>query len=191
MEEDLAKMNAGGSAERITRRRKTKENDAGEEKSQWTPAIIALNGCVDWDRKMQTMMGSADARRLLDSIIESLLAHRRAVIDEEKITYSDMNERVHHLKVVIRIKAGIDEGDVWPIGNKILDMHRVEKTGWPGKLKVQVEVNPRKKHNVTEMGQLLRWVMKMSVTEYRFFAVGWIFSFRIRFVGRKSFLGVV
>ena len=29
------------------------------------------------------MMDSADARRLLDNIIESLLALRRAVIDEE------------------------------------------------------------------------------------------------------------
>ena len=62
---------------------------------------------------METMMGSADARTLLDDIIESLLAHRRAVIDEE-ITYSDLIERLHHLKIVIRIKAGSDERDEWP-----------------------------------------------------------------------------
>ena len=37
---------------------------------------------------METMMDSADAKRLLDDIIESLPTHRRAVIDEE-ITYSD------------------------------------------------------------------------------------------------------
>ena len=57
-------------------------------------------------------MDSADARRLLDNIIESLPALRRAVIDEE-ITYSDLSERVHHLTVVIR--TGSDERDVWPI----------------------------------------------------------------------------
>ena len=46
-------------------------------------------------------------------------------------------------------------------------MHRVEKTGWPEKLKVQVEVNPRKNPYVTEMGKQLRWLKKMSVTGSR------------------------
>ena len=37
--------------------------------------------------------------------------------------------------------------------------------GWPEKLKVKVEVNPRKKTYVTEVGKLLRWLKKMSVTD--------------------------
>ena len=86
------------------------------------------------------------------------------MIDGE-ITYSDLKDRVSHLKIMIRIKPGREEKDVWPIRNRILDMHRVGKTGWPEKL-VQVEVNPRKKPYVTEMGELLRWLKKMSVTEY-------------------------
>ena len=36
---------------------------------------------------------------------------------------------------------------------------------WPEKLKVQVEMNPRKKPYVTEMGKLLRWLKKMCVNE--------------------------
>ena len=36
----------------------------------------------------------------------------------------------------------------------------------PEILKVQVEMNPRKKPYVTEMGKLLRWLKKMNVTEY-------------------------
>ena len=45
MEEDIAKMNAGGNVERITRRKKTMEDDAGEkDKGQWSPSVITLNG---------------------------------------------------------------------------------------------------------------------------------------------------
>ena len=43
------------------------------------------------------------------------------MIDEE-ITYSDLSERVHHLKMVIRTKAGSDEKDVWPIRKRILNI---------------------------------------------------------------------
>ena len=114
---------------------------------------------------MEAMTDSADAKQLLDDIFHSLPAHRRKVIDYE-ITYSDLRDRVSHLKIMIRIKLGREEKDVWPIRNRILDKHRVGKTGWPEKLKVQVEVNPRKKPYVTEMGELLRWLKKMSVTEY-------------------------
>ena len=39
--------------------------------------------------------------------------------------------------------AGSDERDVWPIRNRILDMHRVGKTVWLEKLKVQAEVRTR------------------------------------------------
>ena len=142
------------------------ENDAAEkEEGQWSPPFITLNGWVDWDRQMETMMDSADAKQQLDDIFDSLPAHRRKVIDEE-ITYSDLSEKVHHMKIMIRIKPGSEEKDVWPIRNRILDMHCVGKTGWPEKLKVQVEVNPRKKPNVTETGKLLRWLKKMSVAEY-------------------------
>ena len=45
MEEDLAKMNAGGTAERITRRRKTMENDSGE-KGQG--AAVAIFHYFEW-----------------------------------------------------------------------------------------------------------------------------------------------
>ena len=45
-------------------------------------------------------------------------------------------------------------------------MHRLGKTGWHEKLKVQVAVNPRKRPYVTEMGKLLRWLRKMGVNEY-------------------------
>ena len=77
---------------------------------------------------METMMDGADARRVIDNIISSLLAHRRGVIDEE-ITYSDLSERVHHLKIMIRTKAGSDERDVWLVRNRILDIHG---TGYGG-----------------------------------------------------------
>ena len=58
-----------------------------------------------------------------------------------------------HLKMVIKIKYGTEEKDVWPIRSRILDMHRMGKTGCPEKLRVQVEVNPKKKPYVTEMGK--------------------------------------
>ena len=59
-----------------------------DKKKQWSPSFVTLNGWVDWDKKMETMMDSADARKLLEDIIVILPTHRRAVIDEE-ITYSD------------------------------------------------------------------------------------------------------
>ena len=110
---------------------------------------------------METMIDSAPARRLVDGIITSLPTHRRAVIDEE-VTYSDLSERVHHLKIMIRIKPGCDEWNVWLISNRILDMHRTGTVGWPDKL----EFNPREKPYLTEMGELLRWLKKMNVNEY-------------------------
>ena len=77
-------------------------------------------------------------------IFLSLPTHRKAVTDEE-ITYSDLSERIHHLKIVIKIKTGTEEEDVWSISDRILDLHRAGQIGWPDKLEVQVEVNPRKK----------------------------------------------
>ena len=95
MEEGLVKMNAGGPAERITRRKKTVGNDVGEsERGQRN----TLNGWVDWDRKMETVMETADARRLLDNVISSLPAHRRAFIDEE-VTYSDLSGKGASIEV--------------------------------------------------------------------------------------------
>ena len=113
---------------------------------------------------METTTGTADARKLLDKIIESLPAHRRADIDEE-ITYSGLSDRLHHLKIVIRIEAGCEDRDVWPTRNRILDMHRLGHTEWPEKLKVQVDMNARKKPYVTEMGEVLKLLVKMGVTE--------------------------
>ena len=138
------------------------ENETGERgRGQLTPSFITLKGWVDWDRKMETMMDSVGARKLVDGIITSLPAHRRAVIDEE-VTYSDLSGRVHHLKIMLRIQSGCEERDVWPIRNRIMDMHRARMVGWPEKLKVQVVVNPRKKPYVTEMVKLLRWFKKMK-----------------------------
>ena len=55
MEEDLTKMNAGGTGERITRSGKTMDNDAAvKEGGQWSPSFSTLNGWVDWDRKMKS-----------------------------------------------------------------------------------------------------------------------------------------
>ena len=83
------------------------ENEMGErERGQLTPSCIPLNGWVDWDRKMETMMGSADARKRVDGTMTSLPPHRRAVLDEE-VTYSVLNEMVHHLKIMIRIKVRV------------------------------------------------------------------------------------
>ena len=161
MVEELANIDAGaGSAERITRRGKTMENEVGgHERGRWSPSLTSLNGWVDLDQKMETMMDSVAARKLVEGIIMSLPTHRRAVIDEE-VTYSDLSERVHQLKILIRIKPGCDERGVWPIRNRILEMHRTGMLGWPEKLKVQFEMNPRKKPKVTEMGKLLRWLKK-------------------------------
>ena len=61
---------------------------------------------------------------------------------DEQITLSDLSERIHQMKIVIRIKEGSEERDVWPTRKRILEKHRGRQTGWPEKLKVQVEVNP-------------------------------------------------
>ena len=45
------------------------------ENGQSTPSFMIVHGWVDWDRKMESMIGSVDVRMLLESIIESLLAH--------------------------------------------------------------------------------------------------------------------
>ena len=94
---------------------------------------------------METIKDSADAKKLLDDLIESLFAHESVVIEEE-IMYSDMRESVHLLKILNRIKTKSDERDVWSISNTFMDMHRMSKTwmGWPENLNVQVEVNPKK-----------------------------------------------
>ena len=84
---------------------------------------------------------------------------------------------------MIKIKLGSEERDVWAIRNRIFYMHRVGKTGWPEKLKVQVEVNSRKKPCVTEIGNLLRWLKKISVTEY--IQVEWVPSFSTAKVGNS------
>ena len=44
-----------------------------KEKSQWVLTFTTLNGWVDWDGKMETIVDSADARELLDNIIEVCL----------------------------------------------------------------------------------------------------------------------
>ena len=147
-------INAGtGSAERMTRGRKTIEKNEveGLREDSDHRFFISLNVWVDWDKKMETMMDSMAARKLSEGIITSLPTHRRAVTDEEA-TYSDLSDRVHHTEIWIKVKPGCDARDVWPVRNRTLDMHRTAMLGWPEKLKVQVEMNPRKKP--TEMGKL-------------------------------------
>ena len=56
-------------------------------------------------------MDSMAARKLVEGIITSLPTHRRAVTDEE-VTYSDLSGRVHHLKILIKIKPRCDDGSV-------------------------------------------------------------------------------
>ena len=86
-------------------------------------------------------------------------AHRREIIDEG-VTFSDLGERVLHMKIVIKIKKETEERDVCPVRNRILDMHRTGQTGWPEKLKVQVDVNPKKKPYVTENGEAVTLAQK-------------------------------
>ena len=64
---------------------------------------------------------------------------------------------------MIRIKP---ERDVCPQRKRMLDMYRVAMTGWPEMLKVQIEMNRRKKPHVTDLGKLLSWLSEMNVTEY-------------------------
>ena len=165
MDEEISKIKTGETSERITRRRKSMESDLGERyKEQWSPSFITLNGWVDWDREMETMMDSADARKILKDILQNLPAHRREII-VEGVTFSDLGERVLHMKIVIKIKKETEERDVWQVRNRILDMHRTGQSGWPEKLKVQVDVNLKKKPYVTEMEKLLRWLKRMEVHE--------------------------
>ena len=47
------------------------DNDATEKvREQWSPSYITLNGWVNWDRTMETMMDSADAKKLLGEIFD-------------------------------------------------------------------------------------------------------------------------
>ena len=101
MKEHIDKMNAGEANERTSRRRKAMENETREKfKGPCSPFLFKLNGWVDWCNEMETLMDSADVRKMLSVILESLPKRRRDVIDEE-ITYSDLNGRVHHMKIVI------------------------------------------------------------------------------------------
>ena len=84
--------------------------------------------------------GTVNQEHQKEHKITDLPSHRRSVIDQD-ITLSDLSERIHHLQIVIRIKAGSEERDVWSIRKRKLDMHRVGQSRSPEKLKVQVEVN--------------------------------------------------
>ena len=57
---------------------------------------------------METVMGSASARKILNDIYESLPTQRRTVV-YEGISYSDFIERVHQLKIMIRFKVGCEQ----------------------------------------------------------------------------------
>ena len=114
MEEELANSAGTGSAERMTRRRIAMENEVrGHERGHWSPSFMSLNGWVDWDKKMKTMMDSMAARKMVEGTIPNLPTHRRAVIDEE-VTYSDLSERVHHLKILIKSSQNVMDGMFGP-----------------------------------------------------------------------------
>ena len=63
---------------------------------------ITLNGWVDWQRKIVTMMGIVVAGRMVTEILDNLRTHRRRVIDE-KTTLSDLSELVRHMTLAIKL----------------------------------------------------------------------------------------
>ena len=102
---------------------------------------IMLIGSVEWDTKLETMLDSAAARRMLAETLDGLPTHRRALIDEER-TLSDVSERVHHMKIMIRIKLGSAEA------------------GGPDELMAKVVLHPRKRPHIDEWCKILRWFRK-------------------------------
>ena len=68
-------------------------------------------------------MNSVVARRVFTEILDKLPTHRKRVIGEET-TLSDMIERLHHMKIVTEHQPGVEDSEVWPTRNRILDMHR-------------------------------------------------------------------
>ena len=80
----------------------------------WNPSYIRLTGVVDWDKKLEAMIDSATARRMLNEIFDVLPTYRKALIDEEA-TLSHLSERVRHMKIMIRFRLGRAQSDVWSL----------------------------------------------------------------------------
>lgn len=87
--------------------RKVRSDVAG---MTWGPSHIVLTEWVDWDKNMLTMMDSGNALRMLADILHGLPTHRSALIDEEA-TLSASSDRVHHMKIMMRIKSGSAQDD--------------------------------------------------------------------------------
>ena len=87
-------------------------------------------------------MNSVAAKRTFTEILDNIPTHRRRVIEEET-TLSDMSERVHHMKIVVKFQPSTEEAEVWPIRNRILDMHRNQILGSPEDLKHKLNNIPR------------------------------------------------
>ena len=118
------------------------------------PSRIMLSGLVDSDRKIATMMDSFAPRRMVHKMFEGLPTHRRSVIDEA--TLSETSDKVHHLKIKMRIKGGRKELDVWPIRKGVLDMHRNKVLGGLQSLKSKLKSIHQKRLYVNELGKPLR-----------------------------------
>ena len=56
-------------------------------------------------------MNSVAPRRTLSEILETFTIFRRRMIDKGT-TLSDMSERVHHMKIEITHRPGIEEAEV-------------------------------------------------------------------------------
>ena len=110
--------------------------DKQAEERQWSLEVTQsgirchrnmLSGLVDSDRKMATMMDSFAARRMMHKMFEGLPTHRRSV--KYEATLWEMSDKVRPLKIMMKIKGGRKELDVWPIRKGILDMHRNKVLG--------------------------------------------------------------
>ena len=74
-----------------------------------------LTGWVDQDRKLETVVGSASARRTLNEILDGLQTHRK--LTDEEAALSDLSERVHDVEIG-RISPRSDQLEVWPLFKK-------------------------------------------------------------------------
>ena len=94
---------------------------------------------------------------MVETILDNPPAHSKRVIDEEA-TGTEFNERVHHMKIVARLKPDVNKAVAWPMRSKILDLHRDNMLGWPEELIVKMKQHPKKRLYTAELGKLLRWL---------------------------------
>ena len=114
------------------------------------PEHITFTRCADWNRKLETLMDSVSARRMLNEISDNVPSHQVVLIDEET-TFFDPDEPVRHLNTMIRTGLGSAEFDVWPFPNRILDMQRSKMLAWPDAMQVEIKIHLRKRPCVDAM----------------------------------------